>query len=137
MQPNSLFISSPPNKTTQQKKYKTSCGEEDSSSHRGDRIKTTTREKEVLAQSKGGVQLPVQPVAAQPAVGAEQGGLVNGRKTKPGQEKASTRTIKKEKLKLKNMHRKKRRLCSISDGQIGLAATRFAAVARPGPVIRT
>ena len=32
--------------------------------------------------------------------------------------------------------RVKRRLCSISGGQIGLAATRVAAVAKPGPVNR-
>ena len=38
--------------TNQQKKYKTSCGEEDSSSHQGDRSKTPTRKEEVLAQSR-------------------------------------------------------------------------------------
>ena len=38
--------------TNQQKKYETSCGEEDSSNHQGDRSKTTTRKEEVLAPSR-------------------------------------------------------------------------------------
>ena len=38
------------NTNTQQKKYKTSCGEEDSSSHRVDRSKTTARKEELLAK---------------------------------------------------------------------------------------
>ena len=40
------------NTNTQQKKYKTSCGEEDSSSHRVDRSKTTARKEKLLAQSR-------------------------------------------------------------------------------------
>ena len=101
---------------------------------------------------------------AQPAVGPEQGGQIHSRKTRPVQEKrrqGSNNTTevekaskqgnkKEEKIKLKIMHScsygdkkekrkkkgRKRRLCSISGGQIGLAATRVAAVARPGPVNR-
>ena len=37
---------------TLQKKFKTRCGEEASSRHRVERIKTTVREEEVLAQSR-------------------------------------------------------------------------------------